>query len=197
MARDRAARPEARSLRLFVAVDVPAAVRDFLQNTIRPLHEAIPGARWTRPDAWHVTMKFLGSVEPSMRGWVEGVVGEAAAQAERFESRLDALGAFPSPRRARVLWAGLEDPNDSFVKLAGTLDRLLAPAFPPEKRPFTPHLTLARFKEQATLPEDALAVPVDSDAFAVDRLVLYRSHLQRPHAVYEPLRTFPFGGRGR
>ena len=85
MARDRAARPEARSLRLFVAVDVPAVVRDFLRNAIRPLHEAIPGARWTRPDAWHITMKFLGSVEPSLRGWAEGVVGEAAAQAELFE----------------------------------------------------------------------------------------------------------------
>jgi RNA 2',3'-cyclic 3'-phosphodiesterase len=196
MSRDRAPTPEARSLRLFVAVDVPAAVRDSLQNAIRPLHETIPGARWTRPDAWHVTMKFLGNVEPRLRGWVEGAVGEAAAEAESLESRMKALGAFPSPRKARVMWAGLEDPNGSLVRLAGTLDRLLEREFPPGKRPFTPHLTLARFKEQAALPDDALAVPIDSAVFMVDRLVLYRSHLQRPHAVYEPLRMFPFSGRG-
>jgi 2'-5' RNA ligase len=196
MARDRAPRPEGRSLRLFVAVDVPAAVRDSLQSAIRPLHQAIPVARWTRPDAWHVTMKFLGNMDPSLRGWVERAVGEAAAQAEPFESRLNALSAFPSPRRARVLWAGLEDPNNSLVGLAATLDRLLEREFPLEKRPFTPHLTLARFKEQAALPQDVLSVAVDSEAFPVDRLVVYRSHLKRPHAVYEPLRTFPFGSRG-
>jgi 2'-5' RNA ligase len=194
MARDRAAKPESRSLRLFVAVDLPAAVRDSLQSAIRPLTKAIPGARWTRPDAWHVTMKFLGNVDPRLRGWLEGAVADAAAEARPFESRLHVLGAFPSSRRARVLWAGLEDPEGGFVALAGALDRLMEREFPPEKRPFTPHLTLARFKEQAALPEDALAVPIESDPFAVDRLILYRSHLQRPHAVYEPLRTFPLEG---
>ncbi|MFL5798521.1 MAG: RNA 2',3'-cyclic phosphodiesterase [Actinomycetota bacterium] len=196
MARDRAARPEARPLRLFVAVDMPDDIRNGLAGAVEPLRDDVPGARWTRPDAWHVTMKFLGGVYPRLRQRVEGAAAEAASAAEPFATRLTELGAFPSPRRARVLWAGLEDPDGRFAELARALDGLLQPEFAPEKRPFTPHLTLARFKEQAPIPEGSLAVHVASEAFPVDRLVLYRSHLQRPAAWYEPLASFPLGTLG-
>jgi RNA 2',3'-cyclic 3'-phosphodiesterase len=193
MARNRAARPEARPLRLFVAVDVPVPIKRSLARAVRPLRESVPGARWTRPEAWHVTLKFLGSVYPRLRGWVEEAVAAAAAAAEPFETRLTSLGAFPSERRARVLWAGLDDPEGAFVRLTGALEGSLEREFPAEKRPFTAHLTLARFKEQAALPQGSLEAELAGEPFPVERLVLYRSHLQRPHAVYESLATFPLG----
>ena len=64
MARDRASRPEARPLRLFVAVDVPDAVKEGLAASVAPFRDRIPGARWTGFNGWHVTVKFLGSTWP-------------------------------------------------------------------------------------------------------------------------------------
>jgi 2'-5' RNA ligase len=193
VARDRKARPEARPLRLFVAVDIPGEVRRRLAGAVDTLHDALPGARWVVPANWHLTVKFLGSVYPRLREWVGDRVADAASRAEPFETRLTELGAFPSPRRARVLWAGLEDPQGRFAALAGDLDRLLEPEFRVEKRPFTAHLTVARFREQARLDEGLLSLDVAGEPFGVEALTLYRSYLQRPAARYEPQARFPLG----
>jgi len=194
MVRDRAARPEGRPLRLFIATEVPEAVRERLAEATRPWHGRVDGARWVTPDNWHVTMKFLGSVYPRLMEWVTRQVRAAATAGEPFTTALTELGAFPSARRARVLWAGLEDPGGVFAGLAGTLDGLLEREFEPEKRAFTPHLTVARFKVQGPLPEDLMGTVVRSDPFPVEHLTLYRSHLQRPAARYEVLESFPLGG---
>jgi RNA 2',3'-cyclic 3'-phosphodiesterase len=191
--RDRKARPEARPLRLFVAVDIPDGVRRRLAGAVKPLQESLPGARWVIPENWHLTLKFLGSVYPRLREWVGERVAEAAEHAESFETRLTELGVFPSPRRARVLWAGLQDPDGRLVALASALDRLLEREFRTEKRPFTPHLTVARFREQVPIDEGLLSLDVASEPFPIDALTLYRSYLQRPAARYEPLARFPLG----
>jgi 2'-5' RNA ligase len=193
VARDRKARPEARPLRLFVAVDVPEEVRRGLAGAVETLHDPLPGARWVAPANWHLTLKFLGSVFPRLRDWVGEQVAQAAAGTEPFDTRLTELGVFPSPRRARVLWAGLEDPDDRFRALAAGLDDVLRRDFEAEKRPFTPHLTVARFREQAPVDQRLLSLDVASEPFRVDVLTLYRSYLQRPAARYEPLARFPLG----
>ena len=187
MARDRKARPEARPLRLFVAVDIPGLARRELARRIEPLRAELPNARWVTHENWHVTLKFLGSVYPRLRQWVGTRVRAAAESHEPFSTRITELGAFPSPRRARVLWAGLDDSEGRFSSLAAELDRLLEPEFEPDERVFTAHLTVARFREQASLPADLLLTDVAGEPFSVDALTLYRSHLQRPAARYEAL----------
>ncbi|HEX9123439.1 MAG TPA: RNA 2',3'-cyclic phosphodiesterase [Actinomycetota bacterium] len=192
MARDRASRPEARPLRLFVAVDVPEDVRALVQEAVRPTRERFPRARWVPAQNQHVTLKFLGRTWPRLAEWVTSTVGEVAARAAPFSTRVEGIGAFPSARRARVLWAGLDDGDGRIGGLASDLDAALASEFEPEKRAFTPHLTVARFDPPVALED---AVPdVRGDTFDVDRLVLYRSHLQRPSPVYEILEAFPLGG---
>lgn len=193
MARDRASRPEARPLRLFIAVDVSEHVRAVVADAIEPWRERFPRGRWVPKHNWHVTMKFLGSTWPRLIDWVTQAVTGVARSAEPFESRLEGLGVFQSPRRARVLWGGLADPDGRFAALAAALDEALAKEFPPEKRPFTPHLTVARFDPPVEL-DPGEAAGISSEAFPVDRLVLYRSHLQRPAPRYEPVAELPFGG---
>ena len=195
MARDRAARPEARPLRLFVAADVPPEVAQQLKEAVDPLRERISGGRWTFPENWHVTLKFLGSTYPRLLEWVRGSVAEVASGHPPFATSLDGLGAFPTPRRARVLWAGLDDPAPGFASIAGRLDDALEREFKRERRPLTPHLTVARFDPPLSVAE-ALGRTEDvwSEAFPVDRIVLYRSHLRRPAPIYEPLEEFRLGG---
>ncbi len=195
MARDRASRPEAKPLRLFVAVDVPEDVRDLVQATIAPVRERYPRARWVPKDNQHVTVKFLRSTWPRLVEWVHESVASAAAGIEPFQTRVTAVGAFPSARRARVLWAGVDDPDGRMAAIAAALDEALAAEFTPEKRAFTAHLTVARFDPPVPLDAEAMAgANIGSQPFPVDRLVLYRSHLRRPAPVYESLAEFPLGG---
>ena len=192
MARDGAARPEAKPLRLFVAFEVPEAVRSDLSRAVQPLRERFPKARWVPTENQHVTVKFLGSTFPRLVEWVSSTVGEVAAGQALFETRVADLGAFPNARRARVLWAGLDDPGARSGALAGALDEALAREFKVEKRPFTPHLTVARFEPPVGLDLDEVGFV--SELFVVDRVVLFRSHLRRPAPVYEPMAAFPLAG---
>src|SRR2546426_3692579 len=144
VARDRAARQEAKPIRLFVAVDVPDHARAALAAVVAANRDRIPGARWTRPDGWHVTLKFLGSTWPRLVDEVKAAAGSAATASERFETRLTELGVFPSARRARIVWAGVADPDGRFGRIVEDLDRRLEDYFVPEKRAFIPHLTVAR-----------------------------------------------------
>lgn len=193
MARDRAARPEAKPLRLFVAVDIPADVRESVAAAISPLRERFPGGRWVPTCNWHVTLKFLGTTWPRLLDRVRGATEDVARGSEVFSSGVEGVGAFPSSSRARVLWVGLADRSGGLAGIAAALDDALAADFEPEKRAFTPHLTVARFDPQVRLVDDLGSVTVRSEPFAVDRLLLYRSHLQRPAPVYEVLAEFPLG----
>jgi len=196
MARDRASRPEAKALRLFVAVDVPDDVKTSLAAALAPFRDRIPGARWTRSDGWHVTLKFLGPVWPRLIADVEAAVRAAARDGRAFSSGLTDIGVFPSARRARVVWAGLSDEEGRFPALAKRLDELLEEHVEPEHRAFTPHLTLARLVPPRDIGEFApslVGMGVPSRPFPVDRLVLYRSHLSPHGARYEPLLSEPLG----
>jgi 2'-5' RNA ligase len=191
MARDRASRPEAKPLRLFAAVEIPEVIRDALAEAVLPVRERFPKARWVPIQNQHVTMKFLGSTYPRLVEWVTGSISTVAGRHAPFPTRVEGLGTFPSGRKARVLWAGLDDGDGWLERLAAALDEGLAREFAPEKRAFTPHLTVARFDPPA--PLDPLEFAFESEPFEIDRIVLFRSHLRRPAPVYEPLGIFPLG----
>jgi 2'-5' RNA ligase len=196
MARDRESRPEAKPQRLFIAVDLPGPVKTALASMVAPYRDRIPGARWTGSDGWHVTVKFLGATWPRLVDDVDRAVAAAAAATERFPSALTTVGVFPTARRARVVWAGLDDPDSRFSAIVKQLVDCVGVHFEPERRAFTPHLTLARLNPARAVGEfvpDLVGTSVASERFPVEALVLYRSHLSPRGATYEALRSFPFG----
>lgn len=193
MARDRASRPEARPLRLFVAFEVPPVGLEVAERAEAPFRGRNPKARWVPSENRHVTLKFLGSTWPRLVEWVHEAVGAAAAAAPAVRTRVTGVGAFPSARHARVLWAGVDDSGGGLSRIAAGLDEALAREFAAEKRAFTPHLTLARFDPPVAL-EGVEAAVAESEPFVVDRIVLYRSHLRRPAPIYEALAEFALAG---
>jgi len=193
MARDRASRPQARPVRLFVAIGVSDAARRAVADAIGPWRAAFPRARWVPDENWHVTLRFLGSTYPRLVEWVHGRTAEAAASVVPFETRLTGLGSFPSPGRARVLWAGFDDRAGRMAEAAHALDAAFASEFTPETRAFSPHLTVARSDPPLRLPDGFAEMALEPVAFRVDRFVLFRSHLRRPAPRYEPLAEFPLG----
>ena len=193
MARDRASREGARSLRLFVAFEVSDEAKDAVEAAVAPLRERFPNARWVPRENWHVTVKFLGQAYPRLVGWVQEQVMQAAVTSASVTSRLTELGAFPSAGRARVLWAGLDDRPGLLAEIAHALDAALAKEFKPETRAFSAHLTVARSDPPLRLPDGVAGAPLEPVHVTVDRLVLFRSHLRRPAPFYEPLETFSLG----
>jgi RNA 2',3'-cyclic 3'-phosphodiesterase len=196
MARNRAARAEAKPLRLFVAVDIPQRAKELVDETIDPWRQRFPEGRWVGPEKWHVTVKFLGRTWPRLAGWVEESCRGAASEVRPFRLSLSGMGVFPGKTRARVLWVGLEDPQGSLATLARALDERMAKEFPPEKRAFHPHLTVARFNPPVPMRDwaDELdGVRFEIEPFRIGSLVLYRSHLSPRGARYEPVSRFRLG----
>ena len=146
-----------------------------------------------------MTLKFLGWVDEATLDAVRGVVVDAAARHEPAGLALDRLGVFPGPTRARVLWVGLDDPSGLLASLAAALDAGFEPlGFEPERRPFRPHLTLARFKEPVRAGRDLPELDLAAErVFRVETIELFRSHLSPKGARYEVLDSFPLGGRAR
>ena len=191
MARDRASRPEAKPLRLFIAIEVPEEARDVVEEAFAPWREVFPEARWAPRENWHVTLKFLGRTWPRLTDWVPQRIEEAARIVEPFRTRVTGVGGFPSAAKACVVWAGLEDEADRFTRLAVAIEAGLLEEFPAETRAFHPHLTVARSDPPLTLPPEFAETPLLSQDWEVDHVVLFRSHLRRPAPLYEPLATFP------
>jgi 2'-5' RNA ligase len=192
MGRDRAARPEAKPLRLFVAVEIPDDVKDAVEAAFAPWRDAFPKARWVPWENLHVTLKFLGRTWPRLVDWVPEHVEAAAADVSRFTARLQGVGSFPSAKRGRALWAGFRD-ADPIAALAAEIEASLVDEFPAEKRQFHPHLTVARSDPPLKLPASYGDTELESDPWDIDHVVLFRSQLGRPAPRYEPLARFPLG----
>jgi len=155
------------------------------------------GVAWVGADNLHITLKFLGGVEDTRLSDVADAVGVAAG-VRAFDVEVRGLGAFPTPTRPRVIWAGTDD-APAFAALAARVDRaLVALGFPPEARGFTPHVTLGRVREARRDP--ALATTLAAAAtrpfgtLRVARLSLMRSDLSPRGACYTELHGWPLAG---
>lgn len=194
VAGDLGAASEGPHQRLFLGVEVSPAAEQDVAAAIRPWREAFRDARWVPSENWHVTLKFLGWTPAPLVPWVEETVGGIVGAHPSAAVRLRGLGAFPSARRARVLWAGIDDPANGFGALVADLEAGLAEGFRAELRRFHPHLTVARSEPPLRLPEAYADTPLASEPFVADRVVLFRSHLEGRVTTYESLRTFPLEG---
>jgi len=128
--------------RLFVALEIPQAVKDDLARLARE----VPEARWVPPEQNHLTLRFIGDVEAQQLAGIKKAL--AALHFARFMLELHGVGHFPPGRRPpRVLWLGISE-NRALFELQQRIELgLLEAGVPPEERPFSPHLTLARLKE--------------------------------------------------
>jgi 2'-5' RNA ligase len=136
-------------VRLFVALEIPSAVRDNFAALINQLRAADATslknkARWVWPENLHVTLKFLGHVEAGRLDAIRAALAEVHCSGA-VELHFRGLGFFPSEKRPRVLWAGI-GASANLASLANEIDaRLEKLGIPRETRAFAPHLTLARF----------------------------------------------------
>lgn len=175
-------------MRLFVAINLPADVRDALYAAAAPLRETGVPVKWVAPDAMHLTLKFLGDVADDRERAIAGALDALCAGRRPFTLPLEGFGAFPTSQRPRVFWAGAEA-VPPLELLQHDLERALAGLdFPLEGRPFRPHLTLGRAKQGAERSAGAAGALLDDLQFAgeiaVDTVDLMESHLSPKGATY-------------
>ena len=182
-------------LRLFVAADVPDEQLVHIGAEMDKLRSEFPSARWSAPENQHVTLKFLGSTLTDRFESILEACRLVARSHHPASVTLTNVGSFPSAKRSRVLWIGIDDPGQLLTKIAADLDRAFEPlGFAAEERAFTPHLTLCRFKVPVRLPDGPPVIDlIDLGSFDVSRFVLYRSYLSPKGARYEALENFPLG----
>jgi 2'-5' RNA ligase len=178
-------------MRLFLALPLTEDARQGLARHLRgALAHPLPG-RPVRPENWHLTLRFLGEVDEASTDRVVREV-DGADRGSSFRVSWGSLGAFPRPRRANVLWVGLERGREEAERLAGAIEEAVeAAGFPPEDRPFRSHLTLSRLRPDQDVTAVLEAVPPVGIGMPVDRVVLYRSHLGPGGPRYEELEVFP------
>ncbi len=175
--------------RVFIAIDISdearAKVAAYIEDLRRSAHELRVG--WERPEKLHLTIKFLGDVDDRHLNDIEQAVKRLAANFVCFRSEIKGTGQFPPKGDPRILWLGVED-RGSFSEIARSLDRELANAgFEPEKRRFSPHLTIARLREPsrsrdlAVFHERNKFEPV---GFEVREIAVYESRLLPKGSVY-------------
>ena len=152
-----------------------------VQALLRRLAELVPEIRWTSPDNVHITLKFFGNLEPERAGAVVDAIHPVAASAPAFPVQLADWGGFPSRRRPHVLWLGLGMGSDELVRLASACESVLEPlGFVAEGRPFRPHCTLGRLRQEWSGPvrqrcEEILDGVPESPLFLANEVVLFES----------------------
>jgi 2'-5' RNA ligase len=188
---------EAPKLRLFVAIGLPEPIQDGLRNLQKKLKPFARDAKWVNPDGIHLTLKFLGYVDHSKLPEIENVL-HAAEIFSPVTVRISGISYFPNPRRPNVLWVAVQAPD--LLPIQKSIEENLIPlGFEQEKRGFSPHLTLARFRDpHGWLPlvreTDRLKEGM-SEEFTAERFSLYRSILHRQGAEYTIMKTFYFSGK--
>ena len=186
------------TLRVFVALDLPVQAKAILQQAVQELANSLStGIRWVDPAGIHLTLKFLGDVDA---GLIPDVLASMERASTRFESpsfslSLSGLGVFPNAREPRVLWAGVTGDLAELGRLQTFVDDELSElGFAKERRPFRPHLTLGRVRDQVK-PEDKRGIgevmrqaqlPGNWSWDAID-MHLIRSTLTPSGAIYDSI----------
>ncbi|MBI4506114.1 MAG: RNA 2',3'-cyclic phosphodiesterase [Chloroflexi bacterium] len=193
-----AQRYEPAPLRLFIAFDLPGAVKDELVALQaawqRTAGETAAVVKWVPIGGVHLTLKFLGAAPPAQVDLIRLALAQAMGGLRALRLRLAAVGVFPGPQRPRVLWVGLAGEVEALAVVQRRVEQALAPlGYPPEGR-FTPHLTLGRLRDQASTAERravgqaVVALPAPRGAsFVLDVVHVIRSELRPSGARYTSL----------
>ncbi len=186
-------------VRLFIACEVPEEVQTTISGVIDDMQEYSENAvRWLKPEAVHVTLKFLGEVQQKKLPAIKMALGEAVMRHAPFNLELDNLGIFGGREGLRVMWVGIAGDVLRLEALVRDVNLALSVVgFEPERRPFRPHLTLGRVRDDVSTRQRAEIevatgkVEVPPVNWRTSQISLMRSRLTPDGAMYDVVATFP------
>jgi len=180
-------------MRTFIAIPLPKECQLMLGRLQQSLRTHRAEVRWMGIPSIHLTLKFLGEVDPEIIPKLSELLEDASHSERPFEVRLHGLGCFPNLRNPRVIWCGIIGETESLIRLQQKTDRACAElGFAPEDRPFHPHLTLGRVNGKRNLQPLLDYIKIGSDLecrFQADHFNIYKSILRPQGAEYTALKA--------
>jgi 2'-5' RNA ligase len=184
------------TVRAFIAIDLPEILQERLRaldSKLRPQFEGLP-IHWVPVKDIHLTLKFLGDVSQDNLESITEVLHSECATAAPFEVHVEGLGLFPNAQRPRVIWVGVSG-GEPMLSLQERLETGVAQlGYPPERRPFSPHLTLGRIQRKADARQKKQVADIIAQhevgllgTAVVDEVALFKSELNPDGAVYTKL----------
>ncbi len=186
-------------LRTFLAIELPESILKRIGEVQRDLKSSRADVRWASPENIHLTLKFFGNIEESEIDSIVKSIEEPVRTTSPIFITVRGMGAFPGLKNPRVIWVGLHDERKVLVslqkRLEGELEKI---GFPPEGRPFRPHLTLGRTRSNRGKDELVKGMEryreEEFGNFQVEKVVLFKSDLKPEGPIYTALREVKLGG---
>ncbi len=188
------------TIRAFIAIELPAEVKQALGDVAAALAAGLPrgAVRWVRAEQMHLTLRFLGDTPAGRLPALAAALDDVAGRRAPFALRLSGVGCFPNARRPRVVWVGLGGEEAALAALVADLNAALgALGLPPEDKPFRPHLTLGRVKDERAAQEIDWSAAVPALNVPVAAIRLIESQLRPDGPVYTVRHTSQLGEVGQ
>lgn len=189
-------------LRAFLASELPPALQDAIQTATAHLRKTLDHdlIRWIPARNIHLTLKFLGDVSPSSLDLIEQMLTTEAAQLRPFEMRVEGFGSYPTSRRPRVLWVGLNAPA-ALASLQHAIEAATSRlGYPSEEREFSPHLTIGRVRQNVSAADlQKIRTALEETKVGslgtvrVEAIHLFKSELHPSGSVYTKLFSASLG----
>ena len=185
-------------LRSFIAVEIPAEIQNAIAHSIASIKNTLPKPliRWVAPHNVHLTLKFLGDVSPANLERLADTLKDEIVTHKMFSMSIGGIGAFPTQRRARVIWVGLDAPPALAALQRGVDAVSVQLGYPREERPFSPHLTIGRVAQTASSTDlQQIRSALESTkvgilgTVCVEAIHIFKSDLQPGGSVYTLLHT--------
>lgn len=179
--------------RMFCAFELPESLRAQIDQHGQRVREAVSeaAASWSRPENIHLTVKFLGNVDPQRVPVISAAAARVVKEFSPIQIEVGKTGVFPRPSRPQVLWVGINDQSGALANLHKQLQNEFArEGFPKEERAFRPHLTIARIRKPHNsdrLAEAHLGMEFSSVTIELSELILFRSELSSKGSKYTPI----------
>jgi 2'-5' RNA ligase len=185
------------TIRTFIALELPPSLISLLAKVQENIQAMGLRAKWVRPDNIHLTLKFLGNINPADIEKIGRAMVGAVSEFETFNLVAAGIGVFPGVNRPRVIWVGLKGQVQLLFAMQRRLeDNLAVLGYKKEKRPFKGHLTLGRFRQNVNRETIRRVLQefgnLASEEFTVRRVIFYKSDLKPTGAVYSELQQASF-----
>ena len=188
-------------IRVFIGVELSSNIRERISSLQQHLKKILPAMNWVHSESIHLTLKFLGYVEPSQISQLLSILKTLSKKHTPFSIEIQGVGVFPQIKHPRIFWAGVRGKTQVLQELVLDIEAALEPlGFSPEEKSFHPHLTLARIKrENATVGTALIKNGIfdnkqELGILTVDRLTLFQSDLDSSGATYTSLGTVLLSG---
>lgn len=187
-------------LRVFIAVEIPPSIRQAITTQTGSLRAALGPAlvRWVPGESMHLTLKFIGDVSPANVELLKQMLAAETGGSAPFQMEIGGLGAFPNTRRARVIWIGIQAPAALESLQHGIESACARLGYETEARPFSPHLTIGRVKQQVSAGDQHnIRTALENTHVGalgvaeISAVHLFKSDLQPTGSVYTRLFSAP------